>query len=350
MSITTAKQSDNRGKERPKLMVIEQIPIAKIRVPEGRRHLRDLAGLMQSIEEVGLQNPISVSTDKTLVAGYHRLEACRGLGHETIAAQILTLDRLRLELVEIEENLVRAELDGIERGEALKRQKEIYEALHPETRHGFSGGSASAESQRDRKGTDADAASVEDCDSTTKAEPPLSFAKYAAQKTGRAERTVQEDIRIASKLTDDVKDKLRGTELANRQNVLQSLAMLSPEEQMAKVDRVLSGASTPKEEGLGVINRSAPGEGRTVSTKGRDRTSVVLPDEPREAVRVLRRYFSADELREMALWILGEDDVQKVMFAVQKRFGRTSMEHAFRVNSGRRSVPDRSEESEHATV
>ena len=115
-------------------------PITEITVPFGRRSLRDVEALAQSIKEVGLLNPITVTPDLTLIAGYHRLEACKRLGWKDIPVQIMKLDGLKAELAEIDENLVRNELTVLEHAEALKRRKEIYEALHPKSKKGGSRG------------------------------------------------------------------------------------------------------------------------------------------------------------------------------------------------------------------
>ena len=60
------------------------IPIDAVVVGEGRRELRRLGELAASIREVGLLNPITVTENRRLVAGYHRLEACRILGWKVI--------------------------------------------------------------------------------------------------------------------------------------------------------------------------------------------------------------------------------------------------------------------------
>ncbi|MBI5545842.1 MAG: ParB N-terminal domain-containing protein [Deltaproteobacteria bacterium] len=118
---------------------VVQLKVADISIPEYRKRgqtLDKVRELVGSIRELGLLNPISVSKDFELVSGLHRFAACTALGWTEIPACVLDLDALHLELAELDENLIRNELTALERGEQLARREEIYETLHPETRHG----------------------------------------------------------------------------------------------------------------------------------------------------------------------------------------------------------------------
>jgi uncharacterized ParB-like nuclease family protein len=98
-----------------------------------------VAGLKESITAIGLRTPISVRylSDEEgygLVAGRHRLQACIELGMTEIEAREESGTELDARLWEIDENLCRAELTELERGEHLAARKAIYQELHPETR------------------------------------------------------------------------------------------------------------------------------------------------------------------------------------------------------------------------
>ena len=121
------------------------VPIEYVRVRAGRRPLRPekVHSLADSIRDIGLQNPIVVREDWTLVSGAHRLEAFRQLGLAEIPytlaptnGRLFTDDVAELvaELQEIDENLQRADLTALEQGEAIARRKAVYEELHPEAR------------------------------------------------------------------------------------------------------------------------------------------------------------------------------------------------------------------------
>jgi phage N-6-adenine-methyltransferase len=85
-----------------------------------------------SIEETGLQTPIIVRpgdspNDFILVAGLHRLEAFRLLEREGIPAHVRDLSEKAARLVEITENLKRAELTKVQRDEQLAEYAAIAE-------------------------------------------------------------------------------------------------------------------------------------------------------------------------------------------------------------------------------
>jgi len=108
--------------------MIASVPVTKIRVGERSRALREdaMVSLVESIKTIGLQAPISVQIDPSsraecyvLVAGLHRLEACRRLGMAHVDARIIDLDETERRLWEISENLHRAELTALERSEHI---------------------------------------------------------------------------------------------------------------------------------------------------------------------------------------------------------------------------------------
>ena len=115
-----------------------RMKISEIKINPGRRDTqqRNVEELARSITAVGLMNPITVAQDNTLIAGLHRLEAVKLLGWTEIECTVSDADGLQAELAEIDENFVRAGLSHRELGDLLLRRKELYEAIHPETRQG----------------------------------------------------------------------------------------------------------------------------------------------------------------------------------------------------------------------
>jgi len=89
-----------------------QVRIDEIKIGKRiRNDVGDIADLMESISKFGLLNPITITEEKELIAGYRRLEACRALGHQEIECRIIQsptkIDRL---LMEADENLARKDL------------------------------------------------------------------------------------------------------------------------------------------------------------------------------------------------------------------------------------------------
>ena len=73
-------------------MRIQEIPIRSIRRPLFRQNdPAKVAALMESIQEIGLQEPIDVLEVEGEYYGFsgcHRYEACTRLGHETIRCNV----------------------------------------------------------------------------------------------------------------------------------------------------------------------------------------------------------------------------------------------------------------------
>jgi len=71
---------------------VEAIPIKRIRRPLYRQNdVAKVTALMESIQAIGLQEPIDVlevDGEYYGFSGCHRFEACTRLGHETILCRI----------------------------------------------------------------------------------------------------------------------------------------------------------------------------------------------------------------------------------------------------------------------
>lgn len=208
------------------------IAIEKIVVNERKRKLQPekVADLAQSIKDLGLLHPIVVTRHNgtfNLVAGLHRLEAYRQLGKTTIPAQVVELEKLKAELAEIDENLIRSDLTQLEQSIQIARRKEIYEQLHPETRHGAVGRGG----KKSRHLVDS---------------LPERFTKDTSKKTGKTERTVQRQAKIGKTLASDA-EQLRGTVVEDNQQELLKLARASEPERKEVIQKLHEGAKSVSE-------------------------------------------------------------------------------------------------------
>lgn len=197
-----------------------KVPIDSIVIAPDRSPIveQTVLSLMDSIQKTVLMNPITIGPDKHLIAGAHRLEACKRLGWTEIEAHETTLDGLLAELAEIDENLIRNhDQHYLDRDEKLLRRKEIYETVYPETKAGVAGGVASGVA----RGTTADSAAVQ------------SFNTDVAQKTNIPERTLRKSIQRARDIVPEAKEAIREVGLGAEKAI--EVARTPAEQQVAKV-------------------------------------------------------------------------------------------------------------------
>ena len=158
-----------------------RLSIGNIAVAPNRRSVDALKvrELADSVREVGLLNPITVTPDNHLIAGAHRLEACRSLGWTEIECNILKGSDLLLQLAEIDENLIRNDLDPISVGELAIKRDEILESL----------------GQRAQSGTN-----IKNSRTGETASPVLKTTGSIAKEIGIGERTLQHNKQLARNL------------------------------------------------------------------------------------------------------------------------------------------------------
>ncbi len=107
---------------------------------------------------------------------------------------------------------IRARADKLARMLDVLAAKEVYEEMHPETRHGGAPGIAGG-------GKRAKGATV------------AGFAKAIAEKAKRSSRAVFLDAQIAAGLTVESRERLRGTPIAMQTTMLRDLSMLPDDRQ-----------------------------------------------------------------------------------------------------------------------
>ena len=189
--------------------------------------------LAASISENGQLQAITVrpaddeGNRAVLVAGAHRLAAMVHLGRDTIRARWMGADAAAARLVEIDENLIRAELTALDRAIFLAERKAIYERMHPETVQG--------RAPKPKKGEQGKVANM-----ATFAR----FSKDAAAKVGLSERSIQRAVELAASLDPAAIALLRGSRLADNAAQLKALAGLAPERQRAVAEAIAAGAAS----------------------------------------------------------------------------------------------------------
>lgn len=190
-----------------------QLPLAieEIIIGEGRREVNAAAvkRLAESIEKVGLRHPITVRErgDKyQLIAGMHRIEACKRLGRDFVPATIVKMTNDDARLWEISENLHRADLSKIERDENVAEWIKITDRIS---------------SQVDRK-----------------VGRPEGGVEAAARELGVDRMDAHRAVKVAS-LSNEAKDAAREHHLDNnRSALLEAARETEPEKQVAKIVRI----------------------------------------------------------------------------------------------------------------
>lgn len=279
-----------------------EVEISKVIVAKNRRTLRNIEPLALSIKEIGLINPITITGDYRLIAGLHRLEACKLLGWKKIPAIVTNLEGLKAELAEIDENLIRNDLTVLERGEEYKRRKEIYETLYPEAK------AYSSEKQKQRR-----------IQQPSEIISP-GFSKDTATKINVTPRTVQQEVQIANKLSPEVKDILKDKPLADNKTELLKLARMEHLKQKEVVKKVVSDGARNIREAISLINTvpsstSAVAELQQLIDSGK-RYGTIYADPPwdysnqgtRSATNNFYPTMSVDEIADLPISLLAADD------------------------------------------
>ena len=208
------------------------VKISDIKIKPGRRDAKPRAveELARSIQAVGLLNPIIVTGDNTLIAGLHRLEAAKKLGWPEIECTVSSMDGLQAELAEIDENFVRTNLSHRELGDLLLHRKELYEAIHPETRQGMRNGQTSKNENF---------ALLE----------AKSFAQNAADRLGMGKRIVEQLVQTARNLTPAAKKVLRDADDKITKKDALKISRLPPDQQEEAAVR-LTTSPPPKKQSV----------------------------------------------------------------------------------------------------
>ncbi|MBW4612653.1 MAG: ParB N-terminal domain-containing protein [Desmonostoc vinosum HA7617-LM4] len=188
------------------------VPINQIQVGCNRRPVKGekVDELKESIRTNGLLNPITIDQKLNLIAGLHRLTACKLLGLEEIECNIITYtDSEQARLAEIDENLIRNELEPLERSELWLERDQILERMGLRAKAG--------DNQHTLKGGEM-------------ISPPLKRTLEMATQAGYSKRTFQHGKQIAKGIHPEVKQLLKGTPVADSPTALLRIARAGSDE------------------------------------------------------------------------------------------------------------------------
>jgi ParB family transcriptional regulator, chromosome partitioning protein len=188
------------------------VAIDRVSIHSNRRPLNDqkVAELMQSIKANGLLNPITIDQNLNLLAGLHRLTACKLLGLDQIECRIVTcVDFEHARLAEIDENLIRNELEPLERAELWLERDKILERIGLRAQSG--------ENQYTKKGDELISS-------------PAKTTLQLAQEAGYNKRTYQLGKQIAKNIDPEVKEVIKKTPVAKSHSNLLKIARAGTKE------------------------------------------------------------------------------------------------------------------------
>lgn len=260
------------------------IPYASIDASDRLRPIDPdyAAFIAASVEEKGVQTPIVVAprgdTFKLAEGGHrHAAFGLLGLTELEVGKHVVIeeMDEAQRKLREIDENLVRRELNPLDRALFLAKRQEIYEEINKVAGHG---GSRKAEKFAE-----------EGKSQTLRLGFAPRFSQDVADKVGLSERAVQLALHIAKSLDPVAVKKLRGTKIEGNQQALLSLCDLPADKQIAAARVIAEGEAKTVSEA-----RIAIGVDKAPSTDPQPRILATLLDAWSKASRTTKANFLAE--------------------------------------------------------
>lgn len=186
------------------------LSIDDIVVADGRREVDPavVKRLADSIDNIGLRHPITVrkkGEQYILIAGRHRIEACKKLGREHVSATIVSMTNAEARMWEIAENLHRAELTKLERSDQIAEWVKL-------------------KAEQVRKVSDPSGGQ----------QPNNEGKSAAASELGIDEKAVRDAVKIAG-ISEEAKDAAEEAGIADNQSKLLAVSREPEERQVAKV-------------------------------------------------------------------------------------------------------------------
>lgn len=225
---------------------MEFIPLEQIKT--NNKYLRldsDVEQLKKSIETVGIINPLILNMDDKLIAGGRRYTALKALGKTEAPFVRIEKSDLEQELVSIDENLVRKDLNKMELEASLSRGRELYEKLYPSA----------------KKYEAEDLTTPQDQEiNTDLPNDQRSFIDLTAEKTGLSKKVIKSAIEREERASDKVKTLRAHGELNASQT--NEIVKLEKEDQ-EQIAELIPGKSAKEIRDI-VKNVRANGVGRAI--------------------------------------------------------------------------------------
>lgn len=186
----------------------------------------DVSELEKSIKTVGLIAPLVVSPKNLILAGGRRYQAMLNLGFTEAPVMIVDKDELESELISIDENLVRKDLNKMEMEGHLRRAKELYQALHPYEEEVPQAAPSDENAEEDSASKKAPKEVL----------PAAKFLHMVSEKTGLSPKQIHQAIGRDEQAHEHVKEARKNGELSISQT--NELIKLKKDEQQKALDHL----------------------------------------------------------------------------------------------------------------
>lgn len=150
--------------------------IQSLKMKVTKRGREDLDGLVESIKEVGVIEPIVLGRGGEVISGRRRLTAARLAGLKRVPVVQMKGRAIDQQIAECDANLEVLPLGKLEFDELLLIRKQLYEKKHPESRRGKAGGTRSD-----------------------------GFAKVTAKRLGVSKRAIEKGVARATRSAKEVR-------------------------------------------------------------------------------------------------------------------------------------------------
>ena len=268
-------------------MIREVLVIAKIDIGDRERKIDPcmVEALKFDMLEKGQLTPIIVritgASRYALIAGAHRIEAQKRLGHPNIVATVAEVNRHQAKIIEIDENILRLPFAPLEFAKAMARRKELYEVAYPETKNGARGliatnsghqikdnsGSAQTPTKRDispeRQNVVLDESGHQIKDSSRSG-----FSTNTSERLGVSKRQIERAIWLATHFTYNAEKILKDHPILNNASQLHAMARLRPNAQEKAARLIKSGKCNSVAEAIAWMeNRLIPSPQEKIYSK-----------------------------------------------------------------------------------
>lgn len=201
------RKTKTRGARMKNEIVKTKIDTLLHQIDEEQLNKEIVIELAESIKNIGLLNPIIINSKGKIVAGRHRVVACKRNNYSEVDTRIIDFGKSeKRQLATIQENLVRNVFSTFERARLIGTQAQILESLGLATTHGGDRKNKTQYLQHD------------------------SAANKISKMLSKSRRMVQYHIAIHKGIPIELDQKIQDSTIKDSQSKLLRIAKAAPQE------------------------------------------------------------------------------------------------------------------------